>query len=172
MGFRKGFRVRCTVIHKLVEWLLMLWKKVVDGFSKILSAILGGDDEEQPVSDPLDGQPYRQEPNPKPEPAKVDKAPEDPKDEAKKPGEVIPDIPLVCTVTDEKGLTKTELKKLKEKTRRRALRHFAGKEVRHRVTEKKNDLIEFAFFRTSRGQGSKGAPVKIRWQNSNRLPDK
>jgi hypothetical protein len=149
------------VVHKLVEWLLMLWKKVVDGFSKAWKAISGGDDE-QPVSDPLDNQPYRREPDPKPSLAE--------KDEPEKPGEIIPDLPLVCTITDTKGLSKTELKKLKEKTRRRALRHFAGKEVRHRVTEKKNDLIEFAFFRTTSGS-RKNAPVKIRWQKPSTKSD-
>jgi hypothetical protein len=145
------------VIRRIMELLLMFWKKVVDGFSKVCEAVFGGS-EEQEVEDPLDRQPYR-----KPEAKTEDK------DEPEKPGEVIPEIPLVCTVTDTKGLTDTELGKLKEKTRRRALRHFAGKEVRHRVTEKKNDLIEFAFFRTSSGS-RRNAPVKIRWQKPSIKP--
>jgi len=50
-----------------------------------------------------------------------------------------------------------EIDRLKRKTERRARRYFAGKEVRHRVTVKGKDSIEFSFFRRS------GKPVKIKW---------
>ncbi len=65
---------------------------------------------------------------------------------------------LLCTLSNEGSKSTEVIKALKVKTKRRALRHFAGKEVRHRVTEKKADTIEFAYFRRS------GNPVRIRWQ--------
>ena len=133
-----------------MEFLIMFWKTILHEAGKIVAKFRSK--QEAP---PTPATPYR-----KPEPVE---------DELEKPGEVIIEIPLVCTVTDTKGLSEIELGKLKDKTRRRALRHFAGKEIRHRVTEKKNDLIEFAFFRSSSGS-RKNAPVKIRWQKPSTKP--
>ena len=65
---------------------------------------------------------------------------------------------LVCTLTGEATRDLTIINTIKDKTRRRAIRHFAGKEVRHRVTEKKPDSIEFKFFRRT------STPLTIRWQ--------
>ena len=73
------------------------------------------------------------------------------------------DLKLMCTLQNESHHSLGVVDNLKEKTRRRALRHFAGKEVRHRVTEKKNDSIEFSFFRGS------GNPLKIKWQKNEAL---
>jgi len=140
----------------MVEWLLMLWKNVLRGWNALVGKVCGNfratapDEPSKEIrSQPIEptpasaGGPYRSEPSVKP------KKVHPPKDELK----------LVCTLTNEDAKSVETIKTLKEKTRRRALRHFAGKEVRHRVTEKKPDSIEFAFFRRS---GSKS--VKIRWQ--------
>ncbi len=84
-----------------------------------------------------------------------------------KPKTVEKDDPkLVCTLQNEDSKSVAIIKELKAKTRRRALRHFAGKEVRHRVTEKKPDSIEFSFFRRS------GKPVKIKWQKNGAQPER
>lgn len=65
---------------------------------------------------------------------------------------------LVCELKGEERLDADVIRKLKAKTRRRAKRHFAGKEVRHRVTKKEAGSIEFAFFRRS------GKPLSIKWR--------
>jgi len=64
---------------------------------------------------------------------------------------------LICTLQGEGERDLALVNTIKEKTRRRAVRYFAGKEVRHRVTSKKPDSIEFKFFRRS------GRPMTISW---------
>jgi len=69
---------------------------------------------------------------------------------------------LVATLTGPEGFRekygKAWLTALRLKTKRRALRHFRGKEVTHRVVEKSANSISFAYFRGS------GKPVSIRWR--------
>jgi hypothetical protein len=69
----------------------------------------------------------------------------------------LPEPKLVCTLQGEDGRSVEEINIIKSKTRRRAIRHFAGKVIKHRITDKKSDSIEFKFFRRS------GKPVTIRW---------
>ena len=64
---------------------------------------------------------------------------------------------LICTLQNENTKDITVINNLKEKTRRRAKRRFSGKIVKHRVTEKNANSIEFAFFRRS---GT--SPIRIR----------
>jgi hypothetical protein len=73
------------------------------------------------------------------------------------------ELKLVCTLTNDTNQSVASVDKVKEKSRRRALRHFRGEEVKHRVTEKTPDFIEFEFFRTP----DKSHSVKIRWQKIN-----
>jgi len=135
------------VIRKITELLLMIWKAVLRGVDKLTELICGKP--EEPAPKPADAKaPYRTEPTSKPEPAKP---------EAEKPK-----FKLVCTLTNEDRKTKEEIQKIKVKSRRRALRHFQGKEVKHRVTEKTPDAIEFEFFRSP----DKSRSVKIRWQKA------
>ena|SRR5271157_875469 len=143
------------MVRTIMEWFLMLWKNVLRGWNALVSKVIG-DFRSAPPTEPKAeptpvsaGGPYRSEPTIKP------KKIHPPKDELK----------LVCTLTNEDAKSVETIKTLKEKTRRRALRHFAGKEVRHRVTEKKPDSIEFAFFRRS------SKPVKIRWQKPGAQPE-
>lgn len=131
---------------------MAIWKKVCEKVSQAVANarvfFLDEDEptptETKPSADPTPtsvGGPYRSEPSVKPKKVRPPK-----------------ELKLVCTLTNEDAKSVDTIKSLKEKTRRRALRHFEGKEVRHRVTEKKTDSIEFSFFRRS------GKPVKIRWQ--------
>lgn len=74
---------------------------------------------------------------------------------------------LMYNIRGDEGRDAAVIEAIKTKTKRRALRYFNGtseREVRHRVTEKKTDSIEFAFFRRS------GKPLHIRWQNKPEVP--
>ena len=71
-----------------------------------------------------------------------------------------PELHLMWNIDEgEGGHSKEVVERIKAKTRRRATRYFTGKEVRHRVLERKPDSIRFAFFRRS------GKPLRIRWTN-------
>lgn len=59
-------------------------------------------------------------------------------------------------VSGKEGRSEETLKLLRTKAKRRALRHFQGKTVTHRVVKKDETSIEFAFYRRS------GKPVNIR----------
>lgn len=65
---------------------------------------------------------------------------------------------LVCEMEGHTTRSEEVMTKLKEKTERRARRHFAGKNVKHRVVKKDENSIEFAFFRRS------SSPTRLRWQ--------
>jgi hypothetical protein len=147
------------VMHKVTELLMTFWKVL---FEKARDSFCGAAEE---VTPPKSG-PYRSEPKPpveKPVEAKpaeekpVEAKPED-KPTEDKPKLLKDGSKLICTLSNEGSRSKSQLDEIKKKTRRRAIRHFEGKEVKHRVTEKKPDSIEFAFFRRS------GNPVKVRWQ--------
>lgn len=55
-------------------------------------------------------------------------------------------------------LSETEKAEIKEKTKRRAKRHFEGQTPNHRVIEQSPTSITFAYRRRS------GGPVTIRWR--------
>lgn len=55
-------------------------------------------------------------------------------------------------------LSETEKAEIKEKTKRRAKRHFEGQTPTHRVIEQSPTSITFAYRRRS------GGPVTIRWR--------
>jgi hypothetical protein len=57
------------------------------------------------------------------------------------------------------------LQEFKEKSRRRARRYFEGKEVKHRVTHRSRDVIEFEFNRAGDPNHVPGSSVRIRWTN-------
>lgn len=86
------------------------------------------------------------------------RAPEPPK-----PAELKrPDIVVTCVTRGDADRTKELVESIKVKTKRRAIRYFrglgqSGKEVRHRVTDRKPDSIEFGYFRGS------GMPLHVRW---------
>ena len=134
------------MVQATVEWLIMLWKKILDCYHFFVKPIPAHEEPQEPVSEPVKA-PYR---DPAPEPPEAH-------DESLK---------LICTLTNEDSRSLSEIEAIKKKTRRRALRHFAGegKVIRHRVTEKSNDFVEFSFFRRS------GKPVKIRWQRVGAAP--
>src|SRR5512135_509837 len=146
-----------------MELLMAFWKMVFEKANEVVSKIRGAFSEDSDEPTPPAQGPYRKEPEPEPvetKPTAMVKA-----DDLKSvpSGEEKPKLlkdgsKLVCTLTNEDSKSKAEITKIKAKTRRRAIRHFEGKEVKHRVTEKKPDSIEFAFFRRS------GKPVKVRWQ--------
>lgn len=78
-----------------------------------------------------------------------------------------PERPIVvtCVTRNDEGRDKKAIETIKEKTRPRAIRYFrnlerpgAEKEVKHRVTDRSADEIEFAYFRRS------GKPMHIRWR--------
>jgi len=63
---------------------------------------------------------------------------------------------LHLTVTGGEERDQSVIDSLAAKAKRRALRHFKGKKVRHRVTRQETNSVEFSFFRRS------GKPVRIR----------
>jgi hypothetical protein len=157
------------VLHKVVELLMAFWKTILQAATDLRHWVTGESPKEKPEpKKPVQG-PYRQEGDLEPK-KPVEAKPKDDKPKETALAKVEPEVAkpkvpkdgskLVCTLTGEDSRSKTEIEKIKVKTRRRALRHFDGKEVRHRVTEKKADSIEFAYFRRS------GKPVKIRWQKA------
>jgi hypothetical protein len=127
-----------------MEWLIMLWKKIVDW--------INGKPQETTPAPAVKKAPYRS-PEPVAKAAPVS-APAD--DEPK----------LTCTLTNEDSRSLSEINRIKEKTKRRALRHFAkkGRDIHHRVAGKNTDFIEFKYFRRS------GTPVTIRWQKVSTTP--
>jgi hypothetical protein len=104
-----------------------------------------------------------EEPAKAPEPVKEEAlAPVSYRDAA--PSEPRPELNLYWNIEGDESHPQEVIEQIKAKTRRRATRHFRGKEVRHRVIEKKPDTIRFAFFRRS------GTPLKIRWTNKPASP--
>lgn len=65
---------------------------------------------------------------------------------------------LFVRVRGKEGRSDAVLSELRAKSKRRALRHFKGKEIRHRVVHKDATSIEFAFMRRT------GKPVYFRWR--------
>lgn len=65
---------------------------------------------------------------------------------------------LFVRIKGKEGRSAATLSELRAKSKRRALRHFKGKEVRHRVVHKDASSIEFAFMRRS------GNPIYFRWR--------
>jgi len=63
---------------------------------------------------------------------------------------------IMCKVVRRGELSLEQFESVRKKAQRRAVRHFRGKEVRHRVVRKDATEIEFAFYRRS----NKG-PVKL-----------
>lgn len=99
---------------------------------------------------PSEGHPYRGSEPPKIEPPKP--APERP-------------IVVTCITRGDEGRTKKEVENIVNKTRPRAVRYFRNlerpgseKEVKHRVTDRSENEIEFAYFRRS------GKPTYVRWR--------
>lgn len=89
---------------------------------------------------------------------------EPPKIEPPKPA---PERPIVvtCITRNDEGRDKKAIESIKEKTRPRAIRYFRSlerpgteKEVKHRVTDRSENEIEFAYFRRT------GKPMHIRWR--------
>jgi|SRR5580692_12003271 hypothetical protein len=81
--------------------------------------------------------------------------------------EPAPEIPLdlMYNVQGGDNIAPDKLEEFMEKSRRRAVRHFSGKEVKHRVTHKSADTIEFVFNRDYEPQNVPGGVVRIRWVN-------
>lgn len=78
-----------------------------------------------------------------------------------------PERPIVvtCITRNDEGRDKKAVETVKDKTRPRAIRYFRNlerpgseKEVKHRVTDRSENEIEFAYFRRS------GKPMHIRWR--------
>jgi hypothetical protein len=74
------------------------------------------------------------------------------------------DIMVTCVTRGDADRTKEVVESIKVRTKRRAIRYFKGLgepgrkgEVRHRVTDRKPDSIEFGYFRRS------GKPLHVRW---------
>lgn len=89
---------------------------------------------------------------------------EPPRVEAPKPA---PERPIVvtCVTRGDEGRDKKAIENIVNKTRPRAVRYFRNlekpgseKEVKHRVTDRSESEIEFAYFRRS------GKPMHIRWR--------
>lgn len=57
------------------------------------------------------------------------------------------------------------MKEFMQKSRRRAVRHFKGKEVKHRVTHRAPNIIELEFNRPGDPNVVPGGSVRIRWTN-------
>jgi len=76
-----------------------------------------------------------------------------------------PPIDLMYTVQGGDGLDPAKLKEFMDKSRRRAIRYFQGKEVKHRIAHKSKYSIEFVFNRDHEPQHVPGEPVRIRWVN-------
>jgi hypothetical protein len=74
-------------------------------------------------------------------------------------------IDLMYNIQGGEGLAPDKLEEFMAKSRRRAIRYFSGKEVKHRVTERKADSIQFEFNRGYEPQHVPGSPVRIRWTN-------
>lgn len=86
------------------------------------------------------------------------KADPPPREPYREPDREVP-IDLMWNIQDDGARAESIREEIRTKTRRRAARYFAGKAVRHRVTDRKPDSIEFSYFRGS------GKPLKIRWTN-------
>ncbi len=106
---------------------------------------------------------------PKPEPkstalAKPEPAPlaEQPYREPPKPVIV---VDLMYNIQGGEGVDPAKIEEFKQKSRRRAIRYFSGKEIRHRITAQTTDSIEFIFNRVGEPQHVPGEPVRIRWTN-------
>lgn len=75
------------------------------------------------------------------------------------------EIVVTCETRGDDGRDKKIVEAILVRTKRRAIRYFKGldrpergKEVRHRVTDRKPDEIEFGYFRRS------GKPLHVRWR--------
>ena len=75
------------------------------------------------------------------------------------------EIVVTCETRGDADRDKKTVEAIKVRTKRRAIRYFKGldrpergKEVKHRVTDRKADEIEFGYFRRS------GKPLHIRWR--------
>ena len=72
---------------------------------------------------------------------------------------------LMYNMKGGEALPYTLLEEFKAKSRRRALRYFKGKEVKHRVTHRSRTQIELEFNRPGDPNVVPGGSVKIRWTN-------
>ncbi len=72
---------------------------------------------------------------------------------------------LMYNVQGGEGLAPKLMAEFMAKSRRRALRHFKGKEVKHRVRHKSRTKIEFEFNRPGDPNHVEGPSVRIRWTN-------
>lgn len=97
---------------------------------------------------PSDGHPYRASEAPPAQPAQPAKR----------------DIMVTCETRGDADRDKKTVEAIKVRTKRRAIRYFKGLgepgrkgEVKHRVTDRKPDSIEFGYFRRS------GKPLHVRW---------
>jgi hypothetical protein len=75
------------------------------------------------------------------------------------------EIVVTCETRGDADRDKKTVEAIKVRTKRRAIRYFKGldrpekgKEVKHRVTDRKPDEIEFGYFRGS------GKPLHVRWR--------
>lgn len=84
-----------------------------------------------------------------PNPPEQAAQPEPPKGPYRDPPEAGKDLPFTFKVRGEDGRDPDVVNRCVQKAERRARRFFRGKEVRHRVTKREGDAIEFAFFRRS-----------------------
>lgn len=72
---------------------------------------------------------------------------------------------LMYNIQGGEGLPKSLMDEFMAKSRRRAVRYFKGKEVKHRVKHKGRDKIEFEFNRPGDPNHVEGPSVRIRWTN-------
>lgn len=72
---------------------------------------------------------------------------------------------LMYNIQGGEGLDKKLMAEFMAKSRRRAVRHFKGKEVKHRVRHKSRTKIEFEFNRKDDPNHVEGPSVCIRWTN-------
>jgi hypothetical protein len=134
-------------MYKVMEVLMLFWKTV---FKLVKAFTLGTKAPTPKAEEPIEAKTTESV-----EKAEVKSA--ESESEEEKPKFLKDGSKLICTISNGSNCFEAQLREIKKKSRGRAIRHFEGKEVKHRVTEKNSDSIEFAFFRS-------GNPTKVRWQ--------
>jgi hypothetical protein len=72
----------------------------------------------------------------------------------------------LVSITGDEKLPESFMNTCKDKSKRRAIRYFKGKEVKHRVTYKSKDEIELEFNREGDPGKIAGKSVRIRWKKT------
>jgi hypothetical protein len=74
-------------------------------------------------------------------------------------------VDLMYNIQGGEGVDPSKIEEFKQKSRRRAIRYFSGKEIRHRIMDRTTDSISFIFNRVGEPQHVAGGTVRIRWTN-------